>query len=84
MNNYSFQDIDYILKDLENKGAIIAINNKYFIKRDYSRFALTNGLESHEVKPELLIGSVDNSKNAKKFLEYLNLIVDSVKKAYLR
>ncbi len=84
LNNYSFQDIDYILKDLENKGAIIAINGKYLIKRDYSKFALNNKLEIHEVKPELLNGSVDNSKNVKKFLESLNLSVNSVKKAYLR
>ncbi len=84
LNNYSFQDIDYILKDLENKGAIIAINGKYLIKRDYSKFALNNKLEIHEVKPELLNGSIDNSKNVKKFLENLNLSVNSVKKAYLR
>jgi hypothetical protein len=82
--NYSFQDLDYILKELVNKDVISIVNGKIMPKYDYSSFEIIPNLESNEVNSAIFSKDTDNSKNAKKFLESLNLIVSSIKKIYIR
>lgn len=82
--NYSFQDLDFILKDLLNKDYISMINGKIMPKYDYSVFDFKSKIETSEVDSVIFSKDIDNSKNAKKFLESLNLSVSNIKKVYLR
>ncbi|MFA5333158.1 MAG: ATP-binding protein [Candidatus Nanoarchaeia archaeon] len=82
--NYSFQDLDFILKDLTNKGYISIVNGKILPLYDYSAFDFKLPLEINEVDSKIFSKDIDNSKNAKKFLENLNLSVSAIKKVYLR
>ena len=82
--NYSFQDLDFIIKDLSMKELICVVNSKLMPKIDYSIFEFKTGLESQEINPKILINDVDNSINAKKFGQSLNLSVLGIEKIYLR
>jgi DNA helicase HerA-like ATPase len=82
--NYSFQDLDFILKDLVNKDYISMVNGKIIHKYDYSTFEFKSKIEKNEVDSKIFSKDKDNSKNAKKFLENLNLNVSNLKKVYIR
>ncbi|MDD2678740.1 MAG: ATP-binding protein [Candidatus Nanoarchaeia archaeon] len=81
---YSFQDLDYIIKDLCAKDLIKNVNGKIFIKNDYSLFNFKGNIKSHEISAKIVENDYDNSANAKKFLIKIGLNPVKIRKIYIR
>ncbi|MBN1924106.1 MAG: ATP-binding protein [Nanoarchaeota archaeon] len=84
--NYSFQDIDFILRDLEKKGLLVIEGSKLFAKTsiDYASFAFNLNVEKKLFDKEDVAGFKTNSSTVKSFLESKGLIVNNILSVYVK